>query len=297
MLIDKDTWPQHRPWVQWVLLLTFLLTGSYLAYDWLYSGRVDGGTVPGLIYGSLALAIMVMDALLGARRKVPAWKIGRAKTWLRAHVWVSLLLFPLVLFHSAFRIGGTMTLVLWVLFVFVMGSGIVGVVIQSTLPQIMTDHVAMETIYDQIDHITRQLRYDADVKILQAAGKVDFEVSVPEGVTPVKVKDVPEAPGMAELKAAYAKSIRPLFDPHLKIRKVLRTREDITEVLDTLKPTIPAAFHPVLEGMAPLIEEKRQLEVQKTLHHWMHGWLFVHVPLSLALLLLTLAHAVTALWY
>ncbi|QQR81765.1 MAG: hypothetical protein IPJ69_06630 [Deltaproteobacteria bacterium] len=296
MLINKETWPQHRPWAFATLAITLLLTASYALYAWIYAEHKDGGTLPGLIYGSVALAIMIMDSLLGARRKVPAWKLGRARTWLKAHIWISLLLFPLVFFHSAFLIGGKMTLVIWILFFLVMGSGILGVIIQSILPQLMTDQVSMETIYDQIDHITSQLRYDADVKIMQVAGKLDF-VTVPEGMTPVKIKDVVDAPGMSELKEAYSKSIRPLFNPHLKIRKVLRTHTDIVAIINTLKPTIPTDFHAILDEIVPLIDEKRQLELQKTLHHWMHGWLFVHVPISFALLLLTIVHAVTALWY
>jgi hypothetical protein len=46
-----------------------------------------------------------------------------------------------------------------------------------------------------------------------------------------------------------------------------------------------------------ICEERRELAQQKRLHHWLHGWLLVHVPLSLALLLLSAAHAVLALRY
>ena len=43
--------------------------------------------------------------------------------------------------------------------------------------------------------------------------------------------------------------------------------------------------------------ERRDLAVQRRLHHWLHGWLFVHVPLTAALLVLLAAHAVLALRY
>jgi hypothetical protein len=33
------------------------------------------------------------------------------------------------------------------------------------------------------------------------------------------------------------------------------------------------------------------------LHRWLHGWLLLHVPLSLALLLLGAVHAIIALRY
>jgi hypothetical protein len=36
---------------------------------------------------------------------------------------------------------------------------------------------------------------------------------------------------------------------------------------------------------------------QELLHRWLHGWLLVHIPLSLALILLGAVHAVMALRY
>jgi len=36
---------------------------------------------------------------------------------------------------------------------------------------------------------------------------------------------------------------------------------------------------------------------QERLHRWLHGWLLLHIPLSLALILLGAVHAVMALRY
>ena len=43
--------------------------------------------------------------------------------------------------------------------------------------------------------------------------------------------------------------------------------------------------------------ERRRLAEQERLHGWLHGWLLLHIPLSAALLVLGVAHAVTALYY
>ena len=55
--------------------------------------------------------------------------------------------------------------------------------------------------------------------------------------------------------------------------------------------------NPTLHELEAICEERWQLAQQKRLHHLLHGWLFVHVPLSAALLLLSVAHAVIALRY
>ena len=44
-------------------------------------------------------------------------------------------------------------------------------------------------------------------------------------------------------------------------------------------------------------DERRMLDLQVRLQHWLHGWLFVHVPFSFLLLLLTIWHAYVTLFY
>ena len=52
-----------------------------------------------------------------------------------------------------------------------------------------------------------------------------------------------------------------------------------------------------LQALDEICEEREQLNRQAKLHYWLHGWLFVHVPLSYALLALSAIHAVIALRY
>ena len=65
----------------------------------------------------------------------------------------------------------------------------------------------------------------------------------------------------------------------------------------SLRRATPAALHPALEDLENICEEERQLSRQRRLYHWLHAWLLVHVPLSIALLVLGGIHAVMALRY
>jgi hypothetical protein len=60
---------------------------------------------------------------------------------------------------------------------------------------------------------------------------------------------------------------------------------------------LPPALHTTIEDLESICEEERQLTLQAQLHLWLHGWLLLHIPLSLALLLLGAVHAVMALRY
>ena len=64
-----------------------------------------------------------------------------------------------------------------------------------------------------------------------------------------------------------------------------------------LRLAMPVALHGVLDDLESICEEERQLNQQIRLYHWLHGWLLVHVPLSIALLVLGGIHAVMALRY
>ena len=69
-------------------------------------GGPRGGSAIGLTFGIAGYALMLFAGLLGARKKVPIWRLGRAQTWMRGHFWLGLLSLPLILFHGGFRFAG-----------------------------------------------------------------------------------------------------------------------------------------------------------------------------------------------
>lgn len=293
MIIDKT----HAQWLYFVLIFTVLSALSYLIYVHTSMAPPTGGTIPGLIYGILAFLIMTFVSLLGARKKVPAWRIGRATTWLKGHLWFSLLLVPLLLFHSGFKAGGPLTVALWIFFAIVMASGLLGIILQQMLPRLMTEQVRMETIYDQIDHVLQQVRYETDIQITQLTGPLGVELVVPEGATAAKIKEGTPQPGSEQLKKFYLDRVRPSLDPAVPVDATFNSATKINTFFEEARLVLPPNFHATLDTLRDVMEECRQLERQKTLHHWLHGWLFCHVPLSVLLMVLTLIHIVTALWY
>ena len=116
---------------------------------------------------------MLYAGLLGARKQVPTWRIGRAQTWMRGHLWLGLLSLLLILFHGGFAFRGPLTLVLMLLFFIVIGSGILGAAIQHYVPSLMTSRVPLETIYEEIPHVRAQLREEADQLAAAICGPLD----------------------------------------------------------------------------------------------------------------------------
>jgi hypothetical protein len=116
-----------------------------------------GGTPLGLAFGAISLGIFVFAALLSLRKKIPLWRVGTVQRWLRAHIWLTFLTVPLILFHSGFRLGGPMTTLLMGFYALVMVSGIYGLVLQHLMPRLMKERLPAETVFEQIPHIRAQL--------------------------------------------------------------------------------------------------------------------------------------------
>ena len=130
-----------KPWILTVAAITTVGGVSYLAYAAAKPAGPSGGTWPGLIYGIIGTLLMSFSGLLGARKKVPTLRIGRVHWWMRGHVWLGLLSFPMILFHAGFSMGGPLTYVLMILFMMILLSGIIGLILQQFMPRFMMDQV------------------------------------------------------------------------------------------------------------------------------------------------------------
>ncbi len=283
---------------------TLLVLGAaliaYVPYSRNTAGGPRGGTAMGLFYGAAGYAMMLFAALLGVRKKVPVWRIGRAQTWMRGHLWLGLLSLPFILFHAGFRATGPLTLVLMLLLFTVVLSGITGAAIQHYTPRFMTRHVALETIYEQIPNVRVQLCREADDLVAQICG-VAGPPDRPEATPALQPLDERyeieiDAADRESFRETYATSVRPfLADPDNKAAQVDRVHLD--SVFARMRALVPMPMHGIVDDLESICEEERQLVRQQRIYRWMHGWLLVHVPLSLALLVLGGVHAVLALRY
>ena len=166
MRIDKT----QRGWALASLILFAALTAIYVGYALRAPEGPRGGSALGLTFGVIGFAFMLFAALLGARKRVPTWRIGRAQAWMRGHLWLGLLSLPVICFHGGFHFGGTLTSVLMWLLIITVASGLVGAVLQHYVPRIMTNDVKLETIYDEIGNVRKLLREEADREVEALCG-------------------------------------------------------------------------------------------------------------------------------
>lgn len=269
----------HRKWLAASLIILGVATAVYIPYALHAPSGPSGGSAIGLTFGIVGSVFMVFAGLLAGRKKFPVWRLGRAQTWMRGHLWLGLLSLPIIFFHAGFRVGGPLTSVLMVLLIIVVASGIFGALLQHYLPAVMTVQVPSETIFEQIDHVRAQFVADADGVVAGAESTASGEE------------------GSAPLASFYQREMRPFLQSHGARHQLLSNPERAHSTFEGLRMLLPAEVQEATRRLEQICEEERQLRRQSLLHHWLHGWLMLHIPLSFALLLLGCVHAIVALRY
>jgi hypothetical protein len=209
-------------------------------------------------------------------------------------------------------------------------SGIFGAVLQNYLPRIMTADVPLETIYDEIGNVRNLLREEADRSIEAICGSLGLtQQKEPEtergggfralrpiaaGAVPLRTSAAVSAGASAAVAAApeiillspqeseplkrfYLQEMRPFLDEPGRRGQRLDDIQKATNAFASLRTVLPAAVQGTIQDLQDICDEARQLILQERLHRWLHGWLLVHIPISLALIVLGAVHAVVALKY
>jgi hypothetical protein len=319
----------QRRWAMASLGIFVVSAVEYAIYAQQAAAGPRGGSAMGLAFGIVGFAFMIFAALLGARKRVPTWRLGRAQAWLRGHLWLGLLSLPLILFHGGFHFGGTLTRALMWLLIVTVGSGLFGAALQNYVPRMMTSDVPLETIYDEIVNVRKALRDEADRAMESLCGAMGFSANEEEGqraggftaLRPIAATAAPlrtsasvsagasaaVAPAAetvllnqedsAPLKRFYSQELRVYLQEPKRRGQRLGNAENAKLAFAGLQTLMPARAHGTLKDLEDICDEARQLVLQERLHRWLHGWLLVHIPLSLALIVLGAVHAVMALRY
>ncbi len=339
MLLDRS----QRSWALFTLLASVVLAWLYLLV--FYGDRVPpplrlplpawltdraprlhgsvGNSPLGLTYGIIAYLIFIFAVLLNVRKKFPLARFGRAQTWLRAHIWLTILTLPLVFFHADFRFGGLMTSSLMWLYLVVMFSGFYGLALQQFMPRMIKRNLTLETVFEQIPYLTQQLQASAlkmrdELQPKPAVAATPVAASAALGAAAVAAKAGGVSPSNAAAAVAVAadqpenaaapdpsvqalrEALRDEVLPYLSARKVrghrLADSRAADEYFRALQLAVGGPFKDKAAQLASWCEERRQMDLQTRYHHWLHGWLLVHVPTSLLLVIMTGWHAVVLLF-
>ena len=99
----------------------------------------------------------------------------------------------------------------------------------------------------------------------------------------------------APLRKFYLEEMRPFLEQPRMRGRDWRMPRGLRACLRDCERCCRRRLMEHLRDLEDICDEARQLLRQERLHRWLHGWLLLHIPLSLALILLGAVHAVMAL--
>lgn len=240
----------------------------------------------GVACGLLGGAIVLFEMLILPRKWLRGKRLGSTRAWMRWHIWMGLIGLPIILLHAGFGFGGPLPATVMILFLLVTASGIWGLILQQWLPEKILHDIPGESIASQIDRLGH---YHAD----EAGRLITSLVRVPpeaESSEPVVV-----GPLAAELVAFRDQELLPYLQSGSYSRSLLATPSDAQQRFGRLREAVPPAARPVLDRLQELADLRRRWDEQARLHFWLHNWLLLHLPLSVAMTGLMLLHAYRAL--
>lgn len=320
MRVSGRTITKH--WFWGLASILILGSGGYFYFQESIDshGAPSGSSPTGLVLGSVAAGICLFEFLIWPRKILRHWRVlGAAKHWMRAHLWFGTIVFPLALMHSGFRFGGEHNTALMIVLLLVVISGIFGLVVQNVLPRLMTNLVPAETIHSQIDHVASQYAQDAGRLVADVCGELpeslagqrDVDTSGERTVvigavrTRGALRGRTVSPTQAPQRVAETGEILKAFDKTI-FRYLVEGKAAGSELsspavtssfFGQLRQSVNVQSHSVVDELERLCEQRRQFDVQKQMHRWLHGWTTIHIGLSVALMTLLVSHVVTALRY
>ena len=122
-------------------------------------GAPGGDAVWTVGYGAAATTLLVGAMAYGGRRRAPRRGPGASYHWLQFHVYGGTLFVVLLLLHTGPRLpDGTIGWGLWTMSVWVVATGLAGVLIQKWVPTALSSGLTTEVHYDRIPELVDHLR-------------------------------------------------------------------------------------------------------------------------------------------
>jgi len=301
-------------------MAVWYVADSVEADQWL-----GGGSTVGLVCGIIVGLIIAFEMLLWPRKALRRFRLFPTKYWLAAHLWLGLASFPLAVLHCGFHLGGYLPATLMILFSLTIFSGVYGWAVQNILPRWMLRNLPAETIYNQIEHVSQQSAEDARRMLIASCGRrrtalEQIEVDIDEqddfSVTQTIVVGAIRQAGRGKTtgRTLQTKHMSDAHDDRDRLWNAydnleaflkqgatsaspINDRRESTIWFQRLRKECGPDSQDVIDALEQLCDQRRQFDTQGTVHRWLHGWLPIHIGLSIAVSILLIVHVWTALKY
>ena len=269
--------------LRWLKIAAVLNVAAIAAFWWVfvYSGtRLEhaGGTWLGYTLGTIGALIILWLTTIGIRKRAMTSGNWSLKAWVSAHVYLGLSLIIIVTLHTGLQFGLNIHTAAYVLMLLVVGSGILGVIAYMYLPVRLSDvrgdltkKQMIETIHalDRLIHAAAQSLDHTQARVVQ------FSLDKTIIVGSLWQRLTNSYPGCGNRKA---------------IKRLPRLQKRAT-----------GASVEALEKVSGLLARKQEIlgtaRRYARIRAMLEAWLYIHVPMTFALLAALTAHIVSVFFY
>lgn len=278
-LVMHDSFLKHAGY-RWLKIASFIMLVCFVSYIFIdVSPRHNGGSWYGYTLGTIGAGLILWLTMLGVRKRAMTSGKWSLKAWTSAHVYLGLSLIVIVTLHTGFQFGWNIHTAAYALMMLVIISGIVGIYFYATIPQELSnnrDEMTETQMLESLRSLDRQLNEAAQPLSAEHAALVQNSLEQ-------------DPFGGGFLKRVSGKY------PHCATRKA---QADLRR---------ERAYQPRMGGDDPLdkvdaLLERKEATLERVRRHLklkalLQVWLYVHVPMTFALIASLTAHIISVFFY
>mgnify|MGYP000397287735 CR=1 FL=1 len=282
----------------WVALILTLVSLAIFSSPSVVEPR-NGGTWQGYTLGTIGALLIAWLLWLGIRKRQYKASIGTYQGWVSAHVYLGVAVLFIASFHSAFQLGFNIHSLSYVLLLAVVLSGLWGMWAYLTLPE-RTSKIRSGISRDAC--LSNLAEVDQCILATAQQCKTDVakscESAVVRTVIGGGVRDILMGIDRSKIELA-------MFSDESKNKEVLTSNSQQKSILDWLAKRLSLSLGgketESLQELLSLFARRRvyifRIREDIRLHAWLKLWLYIHVPMSLGLLISLIAHILSVFLY
>ena len=273
---DHEGFLRHASfrWLKIATAVCVVALVGYIGAD--VKPRPNGGSWYGYTLGTIGALLIVWLTMLGIRKRKMSRGAWSLKAWTSAHVYLGLALIVIATLHTGFQFGWNIHTLAYALMMLVILSGIFGITAYATLPQALSNNrgeLTQGQMLDALRAIDRQLH--------EAAQPLDRHYA---DLVLAALEQDPFSGGLAaRLSGSY---------------RYCATRAAVDGFS---RASLAESHDPVIQRIESLLQRRMSQLDRMRRHMRIRGllevWLYVHVPITFALLAALTAHILSVFYY
>lgn len=256
-------------------LLLLALTATFIPYA--RSEFPHGGSTMGIAYGIAGYLLILLLAYFGIRKRSYRSTFGTLEQWLQSHIYLGVLVMVILLFHAGGRYNDKVAVATLILVAIVVASGILGAILYVTVPRMLTEvesNLTVPELSEQLNQLARNMARIASAR--SAPFQRIFEELLRESE--------PGALAGWRLLLAFG-------------RRKKQDQGDWARLI----ALVPKEEQEELRQMLVVSRQRKELLLrlvyQQRYKNVLEFWLYIHVPFTVALLVMSVVHIVAVFYY